>query len=37
MHNFTIAIVNGSYMFRLQKVAIIRLYISEVKNGDHKL
>jgi hypothetical protein len=32
MHNFTVAIVNGSYMFRLHKIAIIRLCLSKVKD-----
>jgi len=26
MHNFIVAVVNCSYMFRLREVAIIRLY-----------
>jgi len=30
MHNFTIAIVNCSYLFQLHKIAIIRLCISEL-------
>jgi hypothetical protein len=30
MHNFKVSIANGSYMFRLRKVSIIRLCMSEV-------
>ena len=30
VHNFTLTILNGSHMFRLHKLAIFRLYISEV-------
>jgi hypothetical protein len=39
MHNFTLANVNGSYMFRLHKVAIIRLLLRvlEAQRGYHTL
>jgi hypothetical protein len=30
LHSFTVATVNGGYMFQLHKVATIRLYTSEV-------
>ena len=30
MHNFTLTILNGSCMFRLHKLAIFMVYISEV-------
>ena len=35
MHNFIAAIANCSYMFRLDEVAIKRLYISEVNRGNY--
>ena len=31
MDSFSVTIENGSYMFRLHKLDIIRLYISQVK------
>jgi hypothetical protein len=34
MHNLSVTIVNGSYMFRLRKEAINRLYKSEVWTGN---
>jgi len=35
MRNFTVAIAKCSYMFWLDKVAILRLYISEVQKGNY--
>ena len=37
MHNFTVATVNGSCMFRLHKEVVIRLVYMRSIEGNHKV